>query len=150
MSALVKESDGGTWPRLVRASVKGAQGEDGAVRPVPLHPEDFAAALARKAFTNGKSDCELVAGLYARTLDGAFGGAKVLTYNKAGWGNEEAKALAKVLPLARNVEFIDLSENPGIVADGWRALGEAIGAGAAPKLKLVYPCVGKNTQPQWH
>ena len=34
----------------------------------PLHPRAFAARLARTVFTNGKSDCELVASLYADTL----------------------------------------------------------------------------------
>ena len=66
-----------------------------AARVHPLHPEAFAAKLARKVFTNGKSDLEMVAGIYARTLDGAFGGAKQLMFVNAGWGDEEVKAFAR-------------------------------------------------------
>ena len=51
--------------------------------PASLHPEALAAKLARKVFTNGKSDLEMVAGIYARTLDGAFGGAEVLSLRAA-------------------------------------------------------------------
>ena len=102
------------------------------MRPPPLHPEAFAAKLARKVFTNGKSDLEMVAGIYARTLDGAFGGAETLTFMNCGWG-EEVKALAKVLPLARARRF-SISTQPQD-PDGWRALAEAIAAGGAPRLK---------------
>ena len=110
------------------------------MRPPPLHPEAFAAKLARKVFTNGKSDLEMVAGIYARTLDGAFGGAKELMFVKAGWGDEEVKAFAKVLPLARSVLYLGLWGNTKIGADGWRALAEAIEAGGAPQLTEIYPC----------
>ena len=109
----------------MRASEAKAQGFGG-VRPPPLHPEAFAAKLARKVFTNGKSDLEMVAGIYARTLDGAFGGAEMLEFASCGWGDEEVKALAKVLPLARSVTHLDLINNDKIGADGWRALAEAI------------------------
>ena len=112
------------WARFVRASEAKAQGS-GAVRPPPLHPEAFAAKLARKVFTNGKSDLEMVAGIYARTLDGAFGGAEELVFEECGWGDEEVKALAKVLPLARSATYLSLNSNPKIGRDGWRATGGA-------------------------
>ena len=84
----------------------------GGVRPPPLHPEALAAKLARKVFTNGKSDLEMVAGIYARTLDGAFGGAEKLEFANCGWGDEEVKALAKVLPLARSVTCLISAATP--------------------------------------
>ena len=133
------------WARFVRASEAKAQGlggkfgDGGGVRPPPLHPEALAAKLARKVFTNGKSDLEMVAGIYARTLDGAFGGAEVLEFTGCGWGDEEVKALAKVLPLARSVTLLNLIENPKIGADGWGALAEAIAAGGAPRLTIIRP-----------
>ena len=145
VSALVKASNGGTWAKFVRASEGKAQGDGGGVRPPPLHPEAFAAKLARKVFTNGKSDLEMVAGIYARTLDGAFGGAETLTFVDCGWGDEEVKALAKVLPLARSVRTLNLAGNDNIGADGWRALAEAIAAGGAPRLKEIYPQIGSGT-----
>ena len=136
VSALVKASRFNMWARFVRASEAKAQGgvggifgDGGGVRPPPLHPEAFAAKLARKVFTNGKSDLEMVAGIYARTLDGALGGAAGLQFANCGWGDEEVKALAKVLPLARSATILNLSNNPKIGADGWRALAEAIAAG---------------------
>ena len=139
MSALVKESTHATWARFVRASEAKAQGIGGSVRPPPLHPEAFAAKLARKVFTNGKSDLEMVAGIYARTLDGAFGGAERLWFMDAGWGDEEVKAFAKVLTLARSVKYLNLYGND-IGADGWRALAEAIEEGGAPRLRAICPC----------
>ena len=142
MSALVKASRFNMWARFVRASEAKAQGIGGGVRPPPLHPEAFAAKLARKVFTNGKSDLEMVAGIYARTLDGAFGGAEKLMFEDCGWGDEEVKALAKVLPLARSATFLSLAGNNKIGADvrrpdGWRALAEAIAAGGAPRLRRI-------------
>ena len=131
------------WARFVRASEAKAQGlggkfgDGGGVRPPPLHPEALAAKLARKVFTNGKSDLEMVAGIYARTLDGAFGGAERLEFASCGWGDEEVKALAKVLPLARSVTHLSLTFNRNIRADGWRALAEAIEAGGAPNLQSL-------------
>ena len=141
MSALVKESNNTTWARFVRASEAKAVG-GGSVRPPPLHPEALAAKLARKVFTNGKSDLEMVAGIYARTLDGAFGGAERLEFSYCGWGDEEVKALAKVLPLARSLKDINLRWNDKIGADGWRALAEAIEAGGASRLKEIDPSFG--------
>ena len=82
----------------------------------------------------------MVAGIYARTLDGAFGGAETLGFASAGWGDEEVKAFAKVLPLARSATHLSLFDNPKIGADGWRALAEAIEAGGAPRLARICPC----------
>ena len=131
------------WARFVRASEAKAQGlggkfgDGGGVRPPPLHPEALAAKLARKVFTNGKSDLEMVAGIYARTLDGAFGGAEKLEFANCGWGDEEVKALARVLPLARSVTSLDLSFNTRIGYYGYCALAEAIEAGGAPRLNRI-------------
>ena len=147
VSALVKESTPGSWAKFVRASEAKAQGRGGGVRPPPLHPEAFAAKLARKVFTNG-SDLEMVAGIYARSLDGAFGGAEYLEFRDAGWGDEEAKAFAKVLPLARSARFLNLDRN-NIGGDGYRALAEAIKAGGAPRLRKISPQVNSLTLSSW-
>ena len=149
VSALVKESDMASWAKHVRASATGRQGfVGGSVRPPPVHPEAFAATLARKIFTNGKSDCELVAGIYADTLEGAFGGAETLLFPLAGWGDAEMKQLAAVLPMARRVRYLDTSFNDAVGGDGWRALAAAIEGGAAPRLKLICPCHSDGT-PAW-
>ena len=100
VSALIKDSQNGTWDRFVLASVgrssHGSTASRGACRPPPLAPEAFAAKLARKVFTNGKSDLEMVAEIYVRTLNGSFGAAERLVFEHAGWGDEEMKAFAKV------------------------------------------------------
>jgi len=104
-------------------------------REAPAHPRTFAARLGRVIFTNGKQDCELVAGLYADTLAGAFGHAKLLEYKFAMWTDEEAQDLASALPLAQQVEELDLAGNVEIGQRGLDALAEAIRGGAAPRLQ---------------
>ena len=140
VSQLSKESGGGTWTRFARATdrVFTLPG-DVTARKVPAHPEDFAARLARKTFTNGKSDCELVAGLYADSLDGAFGNTELLLFKRPNWGDEEAALFAKVLPLARRARVLSLAgaDRKEIGAAGVQALADAVAAGAAPQLKEV-------------
>ena len=148
VSALIKDSQSGTWDRFVQASVgrssHGPTASRGACRPPPLAPEAFAAKLARKVFTNGKSDLEMVAEIYARTLNGSFGAAERLVFEHAGWGDEEMKAFAKVLPLARSVRFLSLNNNEEVGADGWHALAEAIAAGGATQLEAIYPLTSQS------
>ena len=138
VSTLAKEATDSSWARHVRMSETARQG-GGTARPPPVHPEEFAATLARKAFTNGKSDCELVAGLYADVFNGAFGAAELLIYEGAGWGDGEVAQLARVLPLARHARYLELLNNNAISAVGWRALAAAIEAGGAPRLERIYP-----------
>lgn len=155
VSALAKETINTSWTKHVRASVTGRQGE-GSTRPPPLHPEAFAATLARKAFTNGKSDCELVAGLYADVFDGTFGANDLLIYMRSGWGDAEVAQLARVLPLARQARYLDLALNTGILglhggigAAGWRTLAAAIEAGGAPRLEVIRPVASVGGSAAW-
>lgn len=83
----------------------------GTDRDPPMHSRDFAAKLARVIFTNGKADCELVAGLYADTMAGAFGSAESLVYNAVNWNDAQTAIFAKSLHLASSVKVIDLREN---------------------------------------
>jgi hypothetical protein len=136
VSALAKETSNESWAKHVRVSETKRQGQ-GTTRPPPVHPEVFAATLARKAFTNGRSDCLLVAELYADVFDSAFSGAEALVYQKAGWGDAEIEQLARVLPLARCARLLDLRSNRKIGAAGWRALAAAIEAGGAPRLVRI-------------
>ena len=77
----------------------------------------------------------MVAALYADTLLGAVGNARVLEYRFAMWGDDEARALASALPLAERVEELDLFGNPDIGQQGLDALAAALRAGAAPRLR---------------
>ena len=107
------------------------------VAPSFRHPRAFAATLAQKVFTNGKSDCELVAGLYADTLAGTLGNEGELKFDNCEWRDDDLEALAEALPMAKGLENLYLRGNPGIGARGWQALAAAISAGAAPKLSIV-------------
>lgn len=133
VSAHLKPSARNIWRRIV--DPEGRREGDSAYREAPAHPKAFAARLARAIFTNGKKDCERVAGLYADTIAGGFGRARRLEFEDAMWTDEEAVQLAEVLPFAHEVRFLNLFGNKGI---GHRGLGElavAIRGGAAPKLE---------------
>ena len=135
MSSLVKPANWISWRRLADpAVVRKAAMRTGAYRDPPLLPEEFAARLARKRFTNGKSDCELVAGLYADTFAGAFGGATTLEFKMCGWGDDEVVQLAKALPFAEKATGLYLSSNHRIGGRGLDALAAALREGAAPRL----------------
>ena len=138
MSSLVKPSSVASWRRLADpAVVRKAAMRTGAYRDPPLLPEEFAARLARKRFTNGKSDCELVAGLYADTFAGALGGATTLEFRMCGWGDDEVVQLAKALPFAEKATQLDLGANPRIGGRGLDALAAALREGAAPRLNRL-------------
>ena len=102
--------------------------------PTPSHAKK---KKPRAPAADGKSDCELVAKLYADTLDGAFGAAETLTYEQCEWGDEEAVQLAKALPLARRATKLDIEANTDIGARGYGALADAFRAGAAPRLRTL-------------
>ena len=138
VSELVKESSSAGWRQLADpAIVRKVSNATGAYRSAPEPPEAFAARLARKIFTNGKSDCELVATLYADTLAAALGETTVLQYIACAWGDDEVEKLAAVLPFARRLTDLRLESNPRIGSRGFDALAAAIGSGAAPNLKTV-------------
>ena len=139
VSQLVKGASGVSWRKLADASVVRTVGPcGGAYIEPPMHPRAFAAALARKTFTNGRSDCELVAGLYYDTLAGSLGHVDELSYESCGWGDEEVARLAEVLEWAREATQLDLCGNPRIGRRGYAALAAALrDARAAPKLREI-------------
>ena len=151
VSQLVKGASAASWRRLADASVVRTVGPcGGAYIEPPMHPRAFAAALARKTFTNGRSDCELVAGLYYDTLAGSLGHVEELTYMDCGWGDEEVARLAEVLEWAREATVLQLRGNPRIGCNGYAALAAALGdARVAPKLKRIvvdYPKAASATE----
>ena len=138
VSELVKASSTGGWRQLADpAIVRKVSATTGRYRSAPEPPEAFAARLARKIFTNGKSDCELVATLYADTLAAALGETNLLNYSACAWGDDEVEKLAAVLPFTRRLHYLYLESNPRIGSRGFDALAAAIGGGAAPELKTV-------------
>jgi hypothetical protein len=132
VSGLIKPASAHSWRRIVDPAVPRSLGQDG-YRAAPLPPKLFAAELALKVFTNG-ADCEMVAGLYADTLAGAIGNAKLLEFTHLEWKDEDAARLAAVLPMATRLEKL-IVKNDLIGQRGYDALAEAIRDGAAPELK---------------
>jgi len=132
VSGLIKPASAHSWRRIVDPAVPRSLGQGG-YRAAPLPPKLFAAELALKVFTNG-ADCEMVAGLYADTLAGAIGNAKLLEFTHLEWKDEDAARLAAVLPMATRLEKL-IVKNDLIGQRGYDALAEAIRDGAAPELK---------------
>ena len=101
----------------------------GAGRRAPLTPSAFGAVLATKHFTNGKTDHELVVGLYADFVREALGGATALDFGALEWGDAEAMQVAEVLPLCTSLKSLDLGSNENISDAGVRALAERLPSG---------------------
>merc|ERR1711924_352534 len=139
-SCLTKPNSDLTWPRIIKASVEhenwmhlGAS----EYRPPPVDPETFAAKVAQMIFTNGRTDCELVAKLYAETLVRVLGKAETLEFRGCTWGDEELRQLARVLPLASALQELWLDANDFIEA-GYDALATVLeDATHPPKLKVI-------------
>ena len=80
-------------------------------RQPPLSPDAFSSMLTSKAFTNGKSDHQLVAGLYADFVCEALGTVTALGFGALRWGDAEAAQLAEVLPLCKRLTSLTLDSN---------------------------------------
>ena len=104
-------------------------------RKAPVLPEEFVAQLASKGFTNGSTDTPLVAGLYSTGFEARFGAVTWLSYAYLRWGDEEARAVARVLSHAPVLQVLDLGAN-SIGDKGARALAEALPN--APVLEVLW------------
>jgi hypothetical protein len=133
VSGMIKRGSRYSFRRIVDSAVPRGFGFT-SYRAPPMHPREFAAELSRKVFTNGAKDCEMVAELYADTLCAALGKARVLEFEILQWKDADAEAFAKVLPLLKHVETLNLRGNK-IGTRGFAALAKAISEGAAPALK---------------
>ena len=133
LSGMIKRGTNSSFRRIVDPAVPRGGILTSGYREPPMHPREFAAELSRKIFAN-VSDCELVARLYADTFCAVLGEARMLEFSGLQWKDADAKAFAKVLPLLRRVETLDLSFNR-IGTRGFEALAAAIREGAAPALK---------------
>ena len=105
-------------------------------RPAPLSPAAMARLVARKRFTSKKGDLPMVIALNTRTILSIFRDMEELTYDKVGWGDDEAVQLAEVLPLCTSATKLDLGENE-ISDRGAKALAAAFAEGAMPKLEKL-------------
>ena len=105
-------------------------------RPAPLSPAAMARLVARKRFTSKKGDLPMVIALNTRTILSIFRDMKELTYNRVGWGDDEAVQLAEVLPLCTSATELVLAGNK-ISDRGAKALAAAFAEGAMPKLETL-------------
>ena len=103
-------------------------------RTAPVLPDGFETQLASKGFTNGSTDTPLVARLYREGFEARFGATSLLSYSRLGWGDVEARAVARVLLHAPALETLNLGDN-SIGDEGARALAEALPR--APALHLL-------------
>ena len=126
VSGMIKRGTSYSFQRIVT----------GGYRASPMHPREFAAELSRKVFIDG-ADCEKVARLYADTFYAALGEARVLEFSNLEWKDAGAEAFAKVMPLLRRVETLDLSDGMIDTRGGFAALAAAIREDAAPALKEI-------------
>ena len=166
-SMLVKQNytaggDLGSWPMLLDAGRECGE----PIRRAPVHPDRLEALLSDKRFTSRKADLPLVERLYRETTLSVLGGAEKLVYERCGFDAEQAARLVEVLPLATKATVLNLADNPlrdagvaavcgaikqgalpeleklslyqcGVGEEGFRAIGELLGSGAAPKLRII-------------
>ena len=117
--------------RSKRSAIDPTQEEDfhrvaltcsGGVRRPPLALDAFSEELGRRSFTNGKSDHDVVVGLYARTIDEVMGSVTQLKFTDSNWGDEEAMQLAAVLPRCAELKRLFLGNNSKITDTGAAAI----------------------------
>jgi len=149
---LVKSKDVFAWPPILDAGSETGERK----RPAPIHPDELEALLEEKRFTSPKADKPMVSKLYRETAMSTLGGAKTCKYIKLGWGDEELRNLAKVLPMYKELRQLNITYNDGITKEGCEVLARALGADAtmAPKLKeIVWPwepqIVSKDELAEW-
>ena len=132
------------WPMIVDvgAMPDGAETmpNDGyCKRLVPMSVDRFAETMREKKFTNG-ADCELVIGLYKKTLESVLGAAPnlMMAWNKH-WGDAEMRELVEVLPLcAEATKLVINGSFHEVTAEGVGVLTRCVDEGKLPaKLKQI-------------
>ena len=115
-------------------------------RLVPMSVDRFAATMRKKKFTNG-ADCELVIGLYKKTLESVLGKAPNLKMMwNAHWGDAEMRDLVEVLPMcAEATELAIINSFHEVTAEGVGVLTRCVDEGKLPpKLKLIHWTFGPS------
>ena len=140
------------WPMIVDvgAMPDGAEKmpDDGyCKRLVPMSVDRFAETMREKKFTNG-ADCELVIGLYKKTVESVLGKAPKLKMNhNKDWGDAEMRDLVEVLPMcAEATELAIINSFHEVTAEGVGVLTRCVDEGKLPpKLKEINWCWGSKT-----
>ena len=132
------------WPMIVDvgAMPDGAEEmpDDGyCKRLVPMSVDRFAETMREKKFTNG-ADCELVIGLYKKTLESVLGKAPNLKMlGNTHWGDAEMRELVEVLPLCAEATELNIRYSfHEVTAEGVGVLTRCVDEGKLPpKLKEI-------------
>ena len=108
-------------------------------RLVPMSVDRFAKTMREKKFING-ADCELVIGLYKKTVESVLGKAPNLSMvlNKH-WGDAEMRQLVEVLPLCAEATELSITGSfHEVTAEGVGVLTRCVDEGKLPaKLKEI-------------
>jgi hypothetical protein len=102
----------------------------------PMPPNEFALLLETKSFTSKKADLANVQALYSKAFTKRIEEAVELDFSWLGWGDEEAKVLAKTLAFTKSLRSLDIKMNM-IGDEGFYALAAALRQGAARKLRRI-------------
>lgn len=124
------------WPQVVELCSSTGHEFD---RPAPAEPLAFFASHEHgdKLYTNGADRDTIVAPKFKQTIFEVLGGVRALNFNRLGWSDAEAKKLAVVLPLCRQLTSLELVSNT-IGDEGLVALVDGLGAfGSLPKLRKL-------------
>ena len=108
-------------------------------RLVPMSVDRFAETMREKKFTNG-ADCDLVIGLYKKTVESVLGKApKLRMAGNDHWGDAEMRDLVEVLPLcAEAKELVIINSFHEVTAEGVGVLTRCVDEGKLPaKLKTI-------------
>ena len=96
-------------------------------RPAPADPLAFYEyhPFGYQTYTNGADRDDVVAPQFCRAMCDILAGARTLNLSGHYWGDEEAKSLARVLPLCYNLEKLQFSGKQ-ITSQGFEALSKCI------------------------
>ena len=107
------------------------------VRQPPLTPMQFNAMLDDKCFTQRGRDVGAVRAMYRRACQ-RMQAAVALDYSELGWGDDEAKQLAKVLGNGWGMGYKRLFLGQNKMGDeGIRAIAEGLRQGRATSLESI-------------
>ena len=107
ITMILKQQSSKAWATICDVGAFDPGGPQRTCLQPPKDAAGFEQMLQQLSFTNG-SDKAMVLDLYRATLDTALGQARSLRYTGLHWGDREMADLVKVLPLARNLVYLNL------------------------------------------
>ena len=144
VSMILTPNTNAVWPMIVDVGAmpddaEGMPNDGYCKRLVPMTVDRFAKTMREKKFTNG-ADCELVIGLYKKTLESVLGKAPKLKmlWNEH-WGDAEMRDLVEVLPLCAEATELSIRGSfHEVTAEGVGVLTRCVDEGKLPpKLKEI-------------